>query len=104
MKPLLLLAIEYYWRVVPSRLRRKCLFREPCSIYVYRSTCESGLVGGLRAFVERIRRCRGFRVESSEFGVVLVLADGSVLRDSEASEALGPFYCRGLSDHGLGAS
>ena len=89
MRLLLLLGIRLYWRLWPERLRRPCLFRESCSRYVYRATARAGASAGFAALWERTRRCRGgYSVETFGDQLVVRLADGSVLSESEASPSL----------------
>jgi putative component of membrane protein insertase Oxa1/YidC/SpoIIIJ protein YidD len=59
MKWLLLILIRGYWTVMPEGNRRRCLFRESCSRYVYRQAREKGLFGGLVALRHRWGNCRG---------------------------------------------
>ena len=88
MKALLILGIELYWRLIPEHRRRSCVFRESCSRQVYRIAKDSGARAGFLALWQRVRRCRGVRLENSPEGLVLRLRDGSVLNESEASETV----------------
>jgi hypothetical protein len=88
-KWLLLLAIQLYWAVWPTRWRRGCLFRESCSRHVYRRTQRSGFLEGIRALRQRYRTCRpGYGVVTCYGESWLVLADGSFLGAAEAAPEL----------------
>lgn len=63
MKYLLLFVIRSYWFLVPPGERKKCLFKETCSIHVYRVTKQQGLFSGLKALQTRVKNCRpGYQV------------------------------------------
>jgi uncharacterized protein len=85
-KYLVLAAIRLYWVVWPSELKRRCLYRETCSLHVYRATREGGFVIGLRALLSRVRTCRPGYTVSSETGLGLVLCDGSFLAEHLAAK------------------
>ncbi len=57
MRYLLLFAIRLYW-LVPQKNRRRCLFKETCSKYVYRITRQQGLTEGIKALKDRHKKCR----------------------------------------------
>ncbi|WP_366914024.1 membrane protein insertion efficiency factor YidD [Niabella sp.] len=57
MRYFLLLIIRLYW-LTPEKNRRRCLFKETCSRYVYRITRQQGLRAGLAALKDRRRKCR----------------------------------------------
>lgn len=57
MRWLLILPIRIY-RLLPARLKRHCLFRETCSLFVMRAAAEGGLLAGCRAMRSRAVRCR----------------------------------------------
>jgi len=77
-KYLLLAAIRLYWAVWPRHLNRGCVYRETCSLHVYRVTHEGGFAVGLRALQSRVRACRpGYTVSTDETGLGLILRDGS---------------------------
>jgi len=59
MKHLLLLTIKLYWTLVPAGRRRRCIFRQSCSRYVYGVTAREGLWKGLQALTFRFQNCRG---------------------------------------------
>jgi putative component of membrane protein insertase Oxa1/YidC/SpoIIIJ protein YidD len=88
MRRLFLLAIKSYWRLVPPRRRRQCVFRESCSRHVYRIVRDEGAIRGMIAFARRLRRCRhGYSVVLDEqLTPSFLLADGSTLPDSQASD------------------
>lgn len=89
---LLLLAIRLYWRLVPARRRRSCLFAESCSRLVYRAARSDGFLAGMRALALRRRQCRpGYVVQQTPDGVTLRVADGTLVRPEDvAPEVLAP--------------
>lgn len=80
MRLLLLLIIRLYWLIPVSR-RKRCLFKESCSRYVFTITKERGLIPGLKALFRRSRQCRpGYILFKTEDGQEWVLLkDKSVL-------------------------
>lgn len=55
----LLLVIRMYWLLIPANKRRRCIFKESCSKYVYRITVTEGIISGLKALRFRNRHCQG---------------------------------------------
>ena len=96
MKFTFLFLIKLYWKVIPERKRRNCLFKETCSHYVYRTTVEDGFFEGVGALRQRIKKCRkGFQLYSSLSGFEIELADGSVIKEEEISPRfLEPIYSK----------
>lgn len=94
MKLLLLILIKFYWLVFPEKRRRRCLFKETCSHYVYRNTAESGFFKGAAALWLRIKKCRkGYHLYTGLNGFEIELADGSVIKEDEiAPRLLEPIY------------
>ena len=90
MRPLALLAVELYWRLTNPARRRPCLFRETCSRHVYRITRDCGVLKGMMAFGQRLRRCRlGYAIEfDGHAEPFLRLADRSVVQTAELSELM----------------
>jgi len=90
MKRVLLSAIELYWRLIVPERRRRCIFRESCSLHVYRITRDQGVIKGVSAFAHRFRRCRGgFAVTFDEhLNPSLLLVDGTTIRIAEAADSV----------------
>lgn len=57
MKQLLLAMIRIYWGMLPFK-RANCLFKEPCSHYIYDQTAEHGFNAGIKAMKYRYCNCR----------------------------------------------
>jgi len=57
MRYLLMAFIRLYW-LLPAHKRRRCIFEESCSRYVYRIAKEQGFKKALQAFNERKQQCR----------------------------------------------
>jgi putative component of membrane protein insertase Oxa1/YidC/SpoIIIJ protein YidD len=55
---LLLLGVIYYYRWLPARFKRRCLFKETCSSFVERVAREAGFWPGLRALRTRVSQCK----------------------------------------------
>jgi putative component of membrane protein insertase Oxa1/YidC/SpoIIIJ protein YidD len=93
MKTLLLFAIRCYWRFFPKRWRRRCIFRTTCSHHIYETTRTRGIRAGIRALIDRFRKCRpGYTVYSAGDSLRVRLADGSSIDGSEAaSHILAPY-------------
>ena len=90
MKWAILLVIKAYWKLIPIRKRRSCLFKESCSQFVYRNTIEHGFMFGLHCFFRRRKQCRpGYEIIFSNSGLnEIKLADGMVIDEMELSDKM----------------
>jgi len=90
MKCIITLLIKSYWKLIPPSKRKRCLFKESCSNYVYRINKEFGFVMALKSFVIRYRTCREgytFHInEKHEYSLQLV--DGTLISESEIAPDL----------------
>lgn len=79
MSALLLFLIRAYWRVVPVKRRRVCLFDETCSQHVYRQVRDRGVREGLGALRSRMRMCRnGYDIVADD-ALRIRAADGTLI-------------------------
>lgn len=88
MRWLLILPIRVY-RLIPAGFKRRCLFRETCSVFVMRAAAEGGLLMGCRAFTQRHARCRPqFSVcyDDAARDWKVVFADGTVACSAEMAD------------------
>lgn len=94
MKWVFLTIIQLYWKIIPEKNRRSCLFKETCSHYVYQHTTEYGFLKGYNALRLRMKKCRkGYQVYSGNKGFEMKLADGSFITEEEISpNILKPIY------------
>jgi len=82
------MVIRAYWLVWPQRRRRRCIYRETCSKYVFRMTENFGLRAGLKALWQRYRSCRpGYEICTAGGSIHVKLVDGTLLPATEASES-----------------
>lgn len=89
MKSLLILLIKAYWIVVPVQKRRKCIFRQSCSKYVYEKAMNDGFISGLQAFRYRYHNCRSeaHLIENPITGKrQIILPNHQILDENEISE------------------
>lgn len=89
MKFVLLLSINAYWKLIPHRFRRPCIYKTTCSNYVYQETICGGFLMGLKALNLRFRTCRhGFEVfENPVDGTMqILLSNGEVLKQHEIAD------------------
>jgi len=56
MKRLLLFLIQIYW-IIPKKWRRRCIFKNTCSKFVYQTTKEQGFLKGIKALKRRMKQC-----------------------------------------------
>jgi len=86
MKYILLVIIRLYW-LIPCKYRRKCIFKESCSRYVYRNTQERGIIGGMQSLKKRVCTCRNPKglFETKDGQQLIILADGSTILRRETS-------------------
>ena len=72
--------------MIPPSKRRKCIFHESCSNYVYRHLQEGGFINGINAFNRRFYQCRpGYKVfyNSSNGALEIELSDLSIVGAQE---------------------
>lgn len=84
MKYILLFMIRLYW-LLPKSKRRKCLFKESCSRYVFTLTKAGGLEAGFKALKNRLKQCRpGYYIfKTSDNKEWVRLSDNTVMERSE---------------------
>lgn len=79
MKYIILIVIKLYW-LIPSQFKRKCIFKESCSMYVYRNTHDNGFMIGIKSLLYRIKICRpNYRFIILEKKEYVILADNSLI-------------------------
>lgn len=79
MKYLLLFLIRCYW-LIPARCRRKCIFKESCSHFIYNTAQKQGLRKGLLALQQRFRQCRqGYAIYQTGKQEWVIFKDRSVI-------------------------
>jgi uncharacterized protein len=94
MKWAFLTVIKLYWKIIPEKKRRNCLFKETCSHYVFLHTAEYGFFSGVDALKLRMKKCRkGYQLYSGHNGFEMKLTDGSIIKEEEISpNILNPIY------------
>ncbi|SRX73458.1 membrane protein insertion efficiency factor YidD [Aequorivita antarctica] len=86
-KSILLLSIRSYWRLVPKKNRRKCLFKKSCSHYIYEQIKKKGLEAGLRAVHFRIENCNAnYQIMKIDGEKILITKTNKVYPEKELSE------------------
>jgi hypothetical protein len=84
MKYCLILIIKFYWIIIPTSKRNKCLYKESCSNKVYNDTLREGLFKGLLSLYQRIKNCRpGYSLILINDEVIMRLKDGSILTEGQ---------------------
>lgn len=92
MNLILLKTIQLYWNLIPEHKRRKCLFRESCSHYVYRTAKEKGFFSGCKALFGRVKKCRpGYELFKSGDEFQLRLKDGSLIPEKDIALSILPY-------------
>lgn len=89
MKTTLLLLIRIYQILAPDYLRSKCLFKESCSNYVYRTIDEKGLREGFSAFKYRYYNCRaGYKVVKTNSTILFISSNFNIIDKSLIKESV----------------
>lgn len=86
MKYLLLFLIQIYWKLIPAKKRKACIFKVSCSNYVFNETNSDGFLIGMRALKYRFQNCRqGFEIFENPIdgSKQLILPKGEVLKEEE---------------------
>jgi putative component of membrane protein insertase Oxa1/YidC/SpoIIIJ protein YidD len=89
MKFVLLLTIKAYWKLIPNRLRRPCIYKTSCSNYVYLETHSGGFLNGIKALNLRFKTCRhGFEVFVNPIDGTkqILLTNGEILKEEVIAE------------------
>jgi len=91
MKIFILLIIHLYWILIPSKKRRKCIFKKTCSSYVFETTQQDGFISGLKAFKFRYKNCRSgitiFRHPVDD-SIQVILPSGHFIKSEEIAERI----------------
>ncbi len=91
MKYILLFFIRLYWKLIPESKRRKCIFRQTCSNYVYKETKNRGLIRGIKALAFRYNNCRpefDVFIDHKTGRKLMRLKTGIILEESQIAERL----------------
>lgn len=75
--------------MIPESKRRKCIFRESCSRYVYNKIINEGFFSGLKALQYRHNNCRaGFHIFKNPVTekTNILLPNYQILEQSEIAE------------------
>ncbi|QHI37053.1 Putative membrane protein insertion efficiency factor [Kordia antarctica] len=89
MKYFLLFIIKSYWLIIPKSKRRKCIFKQSCSNYVYQTATKDGFIAGLYAFKYRYKNCRyGYEtfINPIDQKVQIKLRNNEILDQEDISE------------------
>ena len=98
MKNLFLIVLTIYQFSIPKRFRRKCLFKESCSHYVYRRTKEDGFSAGISALRYRIHNCKtNYFITENNGKILLVTTRYEVIEEDFLSQKIiNEFYQQNL--------
>lgn len=91
MKHLLLFLIQMYWKLIPTKKRKECIFKVSCSNYVFNETKTNGFLFGMKALKFRFQNCRqGFEIFENPIdgSKQLFLPKGEVLKEEEMAVRL----------------
>ena len=85
------MTIRTYWLLTQKSKRRKCIFHESCSNYVYQTTLKNGIKKGLEAFWFRYRNCRpGFQLFKNPITneYQMILPNNQIIAQEEIAKKL----------------
>ncbi len=84
MKQFLLFSIRCYWKLIPAKYRRQCIYRHSCSRYVFSVTEQNGFLAGIKALWFRYKNCRsGYVVLPIDNTWILRTVTGELLEEKE---------------------
>lgn len=80
MKWILIFLIHFYW-LIPKKWRRRCIFKNTCSKYVYQTTKEQGFLKGIKALKQRMKQCTPYYTVyyGPDQGEWVILQDNEVI-------------------------
>lgn len=85
----LMVIIKLYWFLIPKHKRRKCLFKESCSHFVYKTTKSKGLISGVKALNFRINNCNpNYTIMELNDEKVLITKSNNVFKQTELNKHL----------------
>lgn len=88
MRYLILIGIRLYW-LLPKKFRKKCLYRETCSRYVYRIARKYGFKEGIRALSRRIETCRPkYKIVEIDDQRIVICSNGKTISKEEMAKWL----------------
>ena len=88
MKYIILIGIRFYW-FLPQQWRKKCLYRETCSNFVYRQTKEYGFRQGVNALRRRIDTCKPrYKLIDIDNQRILILCNGETIGKEQMAKWL----------------
>lgn len=80
---LFLIVIKMYWKYIPASKRKRCIFKESCSHYVYNITKTKGFFAGVKALQYRYKHCRsGYTVLQVPSQKILISANNIVFQEA----------------------
>ena len=79
--------IKIYWFFIPANKRKKCIFKQSCSNYVFNETQKKGLIKGIKALIIRIKNCRpGYNIIQIENQTYIITANNEMFQITEMRE------------------
>ena len=64
---ILLNLIKLYWKIIPERKRRVCIYKESCSKHVFKILKEEGSISGIKATFRRLKNCNNsYKIEKED--------------------------------------
>ncbi len=89
MKYFLLISIKIYWRLIPVKFRKQCIYKLSCSNYVYNNTKEFGFINGLKSLIFRIRNCNAhYKLISLNGSYFIITKQNITITETEMSDSL----------------
>lgn len=91
MKYLILGLIKFYWLIIPSYKRRKCIYRKSCSNAVFETAKNKGFFAGINMFKYRFQNCRsGYEMyeDPIDKSLRLILPNNGLLEENEIAKRL----------------
>ena len=77
-------AIKHYWKTIPEKDRKICLFMTSCSRHVYQNLDKKGFFSGLISYNNRLKSCnKDYTLEVKNDVVFLTTKYGEKVNESE---------------------
>lgn len=75
--------------MIPVQKRRRCLFAQSCSQYVFQTTTENGVLSGIKALYNRWNHCRpGYFIIEGTQGKFMISAKNKIFNASEINQQI----------------
>jgi putative component of membrane protein insertase Oxa1/YidC/SpoIIIJ protein YidD len=76
--------IEFYWKIIPEKNRKICIYRITCSRYIYNAFSNDGFISGFLAYFQRRRSCKnGYTIKYQNKMILIEDRNGLIIQEHD---------------------